>query len=314
MSFELQILLQRLLMPFLLSSVGCYLLATTDQGEEEGYDDEPARGILFATLFGAVLCGVAMIAADLWSRGQIAKPMEWSQWRAKYQWEWMVWMIPASMLAMAILRCWFSIPIHYVGMAFTASVSIAIGILYMCLNEGIAWQDQSDKLFPWVTLGLVAILWNTLSLNSIARSGGSRWNPLITLAQLGCVGYLAFQAYASLGEWVLTGIGVALGASLIALIQGSSSRLHFGWQLSTVVVPLGIMAVCCFAVSQFFEPPKTPDWLVGCVLFLPSLIGVIDLTIRQIYSTWVRVFVAALVCTSLLAILVYYVPPISGEW
>ena len=75
MIFELQILLQRLLMPFLLSSVGCYLLATTDQGEE-GYDDEPARGVLFATLFGAVLCGVAMIAADLWSRGQIAKPME----------------------------------------------------------------------------------------------------------------------------------------------------------------------------------------------------------------------------------------------
>ena len=199
MIFELQILLQRLLMPFLLSSVGCYLLATTDQGEE-GYDDEPARGVLFATLFGAVLCGVAMIAADLWSRGQIAKPMEWSQWRAKYQWEWMVWMIPASMLAIAILRCWFSIPIHYAGMAFTASISIAIGMLYVCLNEGIAWQDQSDKLFPWVTLGLVAILWNTLSLNSIARSGGSRWNPLITLAQLGCVGYLAFQAYASLGE------------------------------------------------------------------------------------------------------------------
>ena len=313
MSFELQILMQRLLMPFLLSSVGCYLLATTDQGEE-GYVDEPARGVLFATLFGAVLCGVAMIAADLWSRGQIAKPMEWSQWRAKYQWEWMVWMIPASMLAMAILRCWFSIPIHYAGMAFTASISFAIGMLYVCLNEGIAWQDQSDKLFPWVTLGIVAVLWNTLSLNSIARSGGSRWNPLITLAQLGCVASLAFQAYASLGEWVLTGIGVALGASLIAVIKGSSSRLHFGWPLSTVVVPLGIMAVCCFAVSRFFEPPKTPDWLAGCVLFLPSVVGVIDLTIRQLYDTWVRVVIAALVCTSLLVILVYYVPPVSSEW
>ncbi|MFY8200463.1 MAG: hypothetical protein ACOVLE_07330 [Pirellula staleyi] len=313
MSFELQILLQRLLMPFLMSSVGCYLLATTDQGEE-GYDDEPARGVLFATLFGAVLCGVAMIAADLWSRGQIAKPMEWSQWRAKYQWEWMVWMIPASMLGIAILRCWFSTPIHYVGMAIAATVSIGIGLLYVCLNEGSVWQDQSDKLLPWVTLGLAAILWNTLSLNSIARSGGSRWNPLITLAQLGCVGYLAFQAYASLGEWVLTGIGVALGASLIAGIQGSSSTLHFGWQLSTVVVPLGIMAVCCLAVSRFVEQPVTPDWLIGCILFLPSVVGVVDLASRKICSSWVRAIVAALVCTSALAILVYYVPPVTSSW
>ena len=307
MSLELQIFLQRLLTPAVFSFVGCYLLSTPHQ--EENHDcNEPVEGIGFRAIAGAFLCGIGMIAADLWQRGLISKPMEWSQWRAKYQWEWMVWLIPASMLIMAIIRSLCLVPIHFISMSATATASIAASVLYVSLNEGSLWQDQSDKLILWMALGVVAVMWNTLALNSIARSGGSRWTPLVTMAQLGCIGYLIFQAYASLGEWVFTGIGVAFGASFMAMLKGSNANFYFGWQLSTIVLPLGVMAIACLAVSRFFEIPVIPNWLVGSILFLPTVVGGVDRTLGRRANAWMRAGIAAIICIALLGTIVYFAP------
>jgi hypothetical protein len=313
MSLELQIFLQRLLLPAFAAFLGCYMLSTTDQGEDE-YDDEPVTGIAFRTLFGAFLCGVAMIASDLWHRGKIAEPIAWSEWKANYQWEWMVWLIPAGMLALAITRCCFSIPMHYGSIASSTVASLAIGVLFVCLNEGSVWQDQSAKVVPWFAAGLVAILWNTFAVNSIARSGGARWNTLIIMAYFGCIAAIVFQSYGSLGEWCLVGVGISAGASIVAFIKGSTATVHYGWQLSTVMVPMGVMATSCLVVSRFFESPEIPNWLLGCVLFLPSLVGVIDLLLGRIANPWIRALLAATVCGTLLGLVIYYIPPSINEW
>ena len=316
MSFELQIVLQRLLLPTICSLIGCYVLSRTDQSED-WYDDEPVTGMAFPTIAGAFLCAIGMIGSDLWQRGIVLKPSDWSTWRAAYQWQWMVWMIPSSMLVLALARSIFTIPIHYTAMAGVAVVSMAIGILYVCLNESVAWAAQSAKLLPWMALSCLAVTWNISSLNSIAKSNGSRWVSLTVLGQLGCVAAIVIQYYAGLAEWALAGIGVATGASVVGAFTGSKAKLHYGWQLSTVVMPLGIMAVACLAVGSFTETTETkqlPYWLVGSVLFLPSLVCVVDIVFGRLTNAWFRVFLAACVCCVVLGAIFNITKPWQSDW
>lgn len=313
MSFIVQIGLERILLPGLCSLVGCFLLATADQGEE-WYDDEPVRGVGTRLFFGAFLCGLGLLCSDLWQRGLLHKPAEWSTWKAAYQWQWMIWIIPASMLGMSIVRILFAIPIHYAAIASGITASVASGVLLICLNETLIWQDQSANVLPWFAAGTVAILWNTMGLNSIAKAAGSRWVTLVVLAQLGCVAAIALQTYASLGEWTLAGVGAALGASMVGLLRGSSAKLDFGWQLSIVVLPLGIMAAGCLAVSHFFEPVPLPLWVTGCVLFLPAIVGATDFVIGRLWGPWVRAILAALICGLLLFAILTISKPWQSEW
>ncbi len=313
MNFETQIAVQRLLLPAICSLIGCYLLAKTDSGEV-WYDDEPLQGISVATLLGALICAAGMLVSELWQRDLIAKPSEWVNWRASYQWEWMAWMIPSSMIAMAIVRAFYTTPIHFTAMAGNATGLISVGVLFVCLNEGTAWKDQSAKLLPWMALSCAAILCNTSSLNSIARSDGARWVSLTVLGQLGCVAAIAIQSYASLGLLAVTGIGVAAGAAIVGMFFGSSAKLQYGWQLSIVVIPLGMMAVACLAVSRFFfESTSLPIWLIGSVVFLPTLVCIIDIVVGRVMQNWFRVLLAACVCSLILGFILNITKPWQSE-
>ena len=314
MSFEIDIGLQRVVLPAVCSLIGCALLVRSDQGED-WYDDEPVKGTALPTVLGAVLCAVGMITSDFWQRGLISAPSEWSSWKASYQWEWMIWMIPASMVLLAMARVVFSIPVHFTGLAGTVTSAIAIGVIYVCLNEGAVLDDQHVKLLPWMAVGCLAAVCNMASLNSIARAGGSRWVSLTVLGQFGCVAAITLQSYASLGEWAVVGIGVALGASIVGLFRQSSAKLHYGWQLSTIVLPLAIMAVACLATSRFFfESHSLPYWLIGSVLFLPTIVGVFDIVLGRITSGWFRVVLAASWCSLALGAILYITKPWQSEW
>lgn len=313
MNFELQIVLQRLLLPAVCSVIGCFILTRTDPGEERN-DNEPIRGIVFQTLLGAFLCAIGMVCSDLWQRGIIAKPAEWLYWQASYQWQWMVWMIPGSMVIMALSRSLVAIPIHYAALAGFVTATLAICVLFVCLNQGTVWDDKKVKWLPWMAASCIAIMWNIASLNSIAKSGGSRWVSLTVLGQLGCVAAVTFQSYASLGEWALAGIGVAAGASLVGVIAGSKAKLHFGWPLSTVVVPLGIMAVACLSVSSFFQSRPLPIGVIGSVLFLPTLVGFVDFVFGRTANPWFRVFLATSVCCLVLGGVFYFAKLWQSEW
>jgi len=311
MSFELDIGLQRVALPAVGSLIACALLVRTDQGEN-WYEDEPVKGAAFPTVLGAVFCASGMIVSDLWRRGLIGVPAEWSTWKASHQWEWMIWMIPASMILMAMARAVFSIPVHFTGLAGTATSAIAIGVLYVCLNEGAVLDGQH---MPWMAASCFAAVCNMASLNSIARADGSRWVSLTVLGQFGCVAAITLQSYASLGEWAVVGIGVALGASIIGVFRRSSAKLHYGWQLSTIVLPLAIMAVACLATSRFFfESHPLPIWLIGSVLFLPTIVCIFDIVVRRITSDWFRVVLAALWCSLALGAILFITKPWQSEW
>jgi hypothetical protein len=307
------LILQRIAVPGVCALIGSALIAWTDPGENV-YEDEPVQGKGFQTFFGALLCGAGLVASDFWFRDIIAKPGEWQNWKASYQWQWMVWTIPAAMIVLAIARACFTTPIHYVAIAGTLIWSISIGILFFSLNEGDVWQEQSSMLMPWLAAGAVAMALNTYSLNAIAKSGGSRWHSLIVLAQFGCVAAIAIQAYGSLGEFAIAGSAVAAGASIISLAKGSTSTTHFGWQLSTIVLPLAIMAVSILAVSRFFEAVQLPNWLIPCVLFLPTLSAIVDLVFGRLSNAWIRPMFSAAFCSGILGWIVYLALSKTPDW
>ena len=309
MSLELEIALQQFLLPGLCSLVGCWILAKTDQGEG-CFEDEPVRGIGFQTLFGVAVCAMGIFFSDLWQRGILGEPTEWLTWKPSRQWERIAWMIPGSMLAMGLLRCVISTPVHFAGVAGSLTASFAVGILYYSLNQKEVWEDHENMLLPWMAAGCAAAILNVSSLNSISTSGGFRWGSLVLLGQFGCLAAITWQSYASLGQWCIVGIGVALGASIVGFFSRSTTKLHYVWPLSIVVLPLGIMAVVCSVLSPFFFQSHTlPLWLTGAVLFLPTLVWVIDLVFGRLYGVWMRVFFAGSVCGLTLGAILYITKP-----
>lgn len=313
MSFETNLILQRFVLPGVCSLIGCALLVRTDPGDE-CYKDEPVRGMAGQLLIGALFCGLGVVASDFWFRDLILKPMEWPTWKASYQWNWLVWMIPGAMLILASSRAWYSTPIHYVSIAAVLMWGLSIGIVFVSLNEGEIWQDQASKLMPWLAAALAAVSLNTFALNAIAKSGGVRWTPLVVLAQLGCVAAIALQAYGTLGEFALAGAATAAGASVVSLIKASSSKTHFGWQLAIVMLPLLILAVAVLAVSRFFESVQLPTWLLTAVLFLPTLAGLVDLVFGRLSHAWIRPVFAGSVCAGVLGWIVYLALSKPPEW
>jgi len=309
MSLELEIALQQFLLPAVCAIMGCTVLARTNQGDD-CFEDEPVRGIGLQTLFGAAVCAMGIVFSDLWQRGIIAQPMEWSSWKPSYQWERVAWMVPGSMLALALLRFIVSTPVQFAELAGTFTSSIAVGILYASLNDKVVWEDQQSKLLPWMAAGCAAAIMNVSSLNSMATSGGFRWVSLVMLAQFGCLAAIILQSYASLGRCCVVGIGVAFGASIVGLFFRSTTKLHYVWPLSIVVLPLGIMAVICLVLSKFFFESHTfPLWLTGSVLFLPTIVCAVDIVFGRLSNAWFRVFFAGSVCSLVLGAIFYITKP-----
>lgn len=306
-------ILQRLVLPGVCSLIGCIFIARTDKGEDWS-EGEPEQGVWIQNLFGALLCGLGIVASDFCSRDILCKPEEWLNWKASYQWNWMIWLIPAAMMTLAIARSIFSTPIQYVSIAATLLWGMSIGILFVSLNEGQVWKDQATKQMPWLAAGITAIALNTFSLNAMAKSGASRWHLLVVLAQLGCVAAISMLTYGSLGELGLAGSAVAAAASVVSLVKPSTSKTHYGWQLSTVVLPLVILAACILCVSRFFEPFSLPAWLLASVLFLPSLAGLADLVFGRLSNVWFRPFIAGAVCSGVLGWILYLALSKTPDW
>ena len=309
MSFEKEIALQQFLLPAICAVLGCTILARTDQGED-CFEDEPVRGIALQTLFGVFACGLGIVLSDFWQRGIIHDPAKWLDWKPSYQWEWIVWMVPVSMLALAFLRSCVSTPVQFAGIAGNLIAAMAVGILFVSLNEKAVWEDQQSKLLPWMAAGCAAVILNVSALNSIATSGGSRWVSLVMLGQFGCLAAIILQSYASLGGWCIVGAGIAFGASIVGLFFRSTTKLHYVWPLAVVVLPLGVMAVAIIVLSKFFyESHVLPRWLTGSVLFLPTVVCAVDIVFGRLSNAWFRVFFAGSVCSLALGAIFYITKP-----
>lgn len=267
MSFEQQILLQRILLPGLASILGCWLLLSS-KSESGGNEDASYPHARWKTLLGCLLIGGSLLVSDFWQRDLLWDPAAWTSWTANYRWQWMIWGIPGAVLGLGLLRVFSISEREQAALAWPALCLLSIGTHYLAIFEPETWPNWLIPMFHAILIGSAASILNIASLHSMVATGASRWSSLILLAQLGCVAAIAVQSYASLGEWVLTGIGITLGATCVSFFYSAKSRLFGVWPLAVVLYPIVISASASLLLTGYFRSRPLPIGLTGVVLFL----------------------------------------------
>lgn len=290
LSFEVQVLLQRMVVPSLAGVAGGLVLSRCERSSlapgEAWAGDRPLRGAMVASSLGALLVGVGLITSDLWQREMITNPAIWRRWDAREPWMWMVWMIPGLILLLGLLKGITATPMRFSAWCLPCMVASASGVFYVSLPQGEAYRDTLRDVIRWMALGIAALVMNVAAMNAIARRPGGRWAPLALLVQLVCIAGLALQSYASLGEFVLAAVGATLGLSIVSLLNPSGLTFDYGWPLAPAILGLSVLATACLSTSTFYvtEPPAT--WLLISVLFLPAAVGALDLCLMGKHWGW----------------------------
>ena len=312
MSFEIQVLLQRIVMTSLVGLIGGFVLSRCER-RVAGTGDGPLRGVGAASFFGALLVGAGLIASDLWQRGMIAEPWTWRRWDAREPWMWMVWLVPSLILFLGIAKGLLARPNRFATWCLPWVVAGAAGILYVALPQSSGYQDKLPDAIRWLAIGIAAVSLNSASLNAISSRPGGRWGPSVLFAQLVCIAGLTLQSYASLGEFVLAALGLSLGLALVSLFVPSGQTFDYGWPLAPAVMGLMVLAAAGLVVSTFYVSDPPPTWLVAGILFLPSLIAGIDLCLAGKHWGW-RLFAAVLLWAMVLAVVIFKAMQSKSDW
>lgn len=312
-SFENQILIQRLAVPGVAGLIGCWLLLSTKYAAE-GEEHIPLEGIVGRTILGSLVCAFGLIASDFLQRDLLFEPKKWLTWESSYQWKWMAIGFPAVFVFTGLLRCFARTPNKYGALLWPCLVAIAVGALYVCLVEKETWGNVWPAIVQSLAVGVVASTLNIATIDNLASSGASRWASLVLVGQLGAVAAIAFQSYGSLGEWALACIGLALGASLSGLLIESRPSVFASWQLSTVIYPLCIAAVASMCLTGFFRSEPLPFWLNASILFLPTIVWFFDLILTRERNHWLRASVAAILCGVAVATILVMTKAFESSW
>ena len=310
---EQQILIQQLFIPFVLACVGSWLISAAPKLD----DWEPPY---FWQSFSLILPGVllvclAVLVADFGRRGILDRPNDWLSWSPKSRWEWMVFFVPAAMLIFATLRSLVSSTSKLSQVMWPVSMFLAISIMAWCLSDQAKGNRWSwEVLFVWMVVGVVATTMNLASLENMITSGSSRWALLILAGQMGCVSAYAAQSYLSLSLWLTSCAAIVLGAFFCSAFRPAKDQSFGLWHLSILMIPLAIVTVPSLFLADRYSMERLPMWLIGMVMFLPTLVWFFDIVYTRDCRQWLRILVAFLICASVLATIIILTKPFESEW
>lgn len=289
MSLELQLFLFRILIPAVLAAAGGFLF------------------VRHSILLGAFLAGLGIVLSDFLARGILWNPSEWLDWEARYQWQWLVWLLPASFLVLAVSYVQSESDATRTFFLWPALFLFSLAVHYVALFEMESWGDKWELAFHSILIGLIVSVVNIGAIHELNLSGASRWSPLVLLGQLGCAAAIALQSYASLGEWILSSVGIVVGIACVTLAVKADTKPFGGWPFSILVYPLAIAAAVGIALTPFFQSrPLLPLWLHGIVLLLPAVVWFFDVVYGRYWRTWLRVVLAAIVSAAVLGGVIWF--------
>jgi hypothetical protein len=151
-------------------------------------------------------------------------------------------------------------------MLVTGGVSVLGSML---MPRGEAWADLFSLHATWAPLVIAATILNYLVLHRLAERGGERWVLWLTLAGIGGSLTLASSCYASLSEW-----GVA--AAVMTLVAATTASFAPAFPVGVCVL-FGMMSLGLItATARFYTYDDHPSWAYGTTLFLPAIVGTLD--------------------------------------
>lgn len=309
---EQQIFYQ-LLIPFVLACVGSWLITAAPRLDDW---EPPYFWQSFSRILpGVILVGLAILVADFGRRGILDQPKEWLSWSPKSRWEWMVFVVPGSMILFAILRSLVSSSMKLSQLMWPVSMFLAISIIAWCMSDQAKGNRWSwEVLFAWMVVSVVATTMNLASLENMITSCSSRWALLILAGQMGCVSAYAAQSYLSLSLWITSSAAIVLGAFFCSAFRPAKDQSFGLWQLSILTIPLAIATVPTLFLAERYSMEHLPLWLIGIVMFLPTIVWFFDIVYTRECSQWLRVLMAFIICASVLATIIILTKPFESDW
>jgi hypothetical protein len=310
---EQQILIQQIAIPFVLSFLGSWLILSAPKGDDW---EPPFFWQSFSRLLpGALFLSLGIWAADLGRRGMLDQPQEWLNWSNSYRWEYLVFLVPVGFGVIALLRSLVSAPSKYSQITWPVSIFLAVLFMALCLSDQARGNYWTWKvLFVWMVAGVVAITANLASLDNMVASGCSRWALLILAGQMGCISAYAAQSYLSLSLWITSSAAIVFGATCCSVFRPAKSEAFGLWHLSLLMVPFVAATVPTLFIADRFSMDRLPQWLIGLVMFLPTIVWFFDIVYTRECRQGVRIFWAFVICASLLATIILSTKPFESDW
>lgn len=225
-------------------------------------------------------------ATALWGR------QGWSLW-PEDAWHQAIWPI---LLFAAALAATLRVGIENSGGRWVVAALLASGIAMVTMPSGEGWTDMLPLHRTWIPAVLASCLVNAWAIDRLAQSGGERWSLWVVLAGLAAATLLAASTYGALAEWGLAAIAVT---SVLAV---AASLKPFTRLAVAAAYPAVATSASIAASAHFYSYEEHPWWVSGLILFLPLIVVIIDHPLRQ-RNVWLRVVVAAIAASILIAII-----------
>lgn len=283
MTFDQEVILWCVVAPALIA-LSALLAAYFIAGKRDSANDHGALRLQSVSWVIAIGWSVAVMAAIL-GRG------EW-QWWPNDAWRRAI----GPVLGWSI---WSAFAVRYRGADATWMLAglLATGTAMFAMPTGENWEDVYGLHRTWFALVATSCLINSWSIRQMAHAGAERWVLLVSLAGLGGPLALAASTYASLTECAIA----AAVATIVFAVAGLSGKFSQAWVAS---FPIAAMAVSLGTAARFYSYEEFPAWSYGCMLFLPSVVALIDRVARRQRSP-IRIAVAATVSAAMVAACVW---------
>jgi hypothetical protein len=224
----------------------------------------------------------------------------WAFWPAD-AWQRAFWPIAATSLILAILHDrdeansmrWL---VACVGCGLTA---------YVTVPTGEDWQDIFPIHRDWMLLVTISSFSNIWSLLHLQKRDATTWAGWVSTA--GIAGSLLFAGgvFAGLAEW----IAAALVTTIVATIFTAWPRMAGG---ASLIYPASLFMASTTATARFYSWDTQSTWVLALILFVPSIVTLIDLPIRNRSGKY-RIPIAAATAIILLAVVAWQIYGVAAE-
>jgi len=107
---------------------------------------------------------------------------------------------------------------------------------------------------------------------------------------------------------------VVFGAFCCSVARPAKDQSFGLWHLSILMIPLAIVTVPTLFLADRYSMERLPMWLIGVVLFLPTLVWFFDIVYARGCRQWIRILLAFLICVAVLATIIFLTKPFESDW
>jgi hypothetical protein len=320
LEFEGKLLLFRVLLPWILGLMSAWLLVQSAASPKGSWSTRENM----LSLWVCLLMWIGFWVSDFGSRGILLSRSLWGTWEAREPWMHWVWVGP-SVFCVWVVGGWLSHSLaktkglrilgYGVGLVLTLVL-----LAWWMFPVGQGYADLASTFRGLRVLACLAALSNFGWVLHRQSIDGGRWFGWVHVLHLGCVSAVVLQSYASLGEWLIFGGAMGLGAGLYWTLAARSigpcnPRQGVDSQ-GALTLLFVISASFGFCVSRAYSWTPMPVWLLVWIAGLPTLISWLDLVVCRFLGRafWVRLLAVIFSTVGVLGAIYMFTREVQPSW